>query len=129
MAERGRDVQQIRFINGLECLANIIHWEDDAFIEINNALVMEGLESEPGDERAYYMLKPLISYTDDLGKSITVNPGSIMCVSEPSTTVMEQYKSSLREILSQIDPDDPKTDSATTNIVAINSRKRLLTED
>ena len=127
MAGRDRNVQQIRFINGLECLANILVWEDDAFIEINNALVMEGLESEPGDERAYYMLKPLVSYTDDLGKSITVNPGSIMCVAEPSSTVMEQYMSSLREILSQMD-DDP-VDSEKTNIVAFDSRKRLLTED
>jgi hypothetical protein len=127
MAGRNTDVQQIRFINGLECLANILHWEDDAFIEMNNALVMEGLEADPGDDRAYYMLKPLVSYTDDLSKSITVNPGSIMCVSEPSPTVMEQYKSSLREILNQID-DDPKNDSAT-NIVSFDSRKRLLTED
>jgi hypothetical protein len=127
MAGRNTDVQQIRFINGLECLANILHWEDDAFIEMNNALVMEGLEADPGDDRAYYMLKPLVSYTDDLSKSITVNPGSIMCVSEPSPTVMEQYKSSLREILNQID-EDPKNDSAT-NIVSFDSRKRLLTED
>ena len=127
MAGRGKDVQQIRFINGLECLANILHWEDDAFIEMNNALVMEGLEADPGDDRAYYMLKPLVSYTDDLSKSVTVNPGSIMCVSDPSPTVMEQYKSSLREILNQID-DDPKSDSAT-NIVSFDSRKRLLTED
>ena len=102
--------------------------EDDAFIEINNALVMEGLESDPGDDRAYYLLKPLVSYTDDLGKSITVNPASIMCVTEPAPTVMEQYKSSLRDILSQMDPEDPKEDSST-NIVAISSRKKLLTED
>ena len=127
MSSNKRNVQQIRFINGLECLANILHWEDDAFIELNNALVMEGLEADPGDDRAYYMLKPLVSYTDDLSKSVTVNPGSIMCVSDPSPTVMEQYKSSLREILNQID-DDPKSDSAT-NIVSFDSRKRLLTED
>ena len=127
MAGRNRDISQIRFINGLECLANIVHWEEDAFIEINNALVMEGLESEPGDEKAYYMLKPLVSYTDDLSKPITVNPGSIMCMSEPSPTVLEQYQASLREILHQLD-DDPEIDSAT-NIVSFDSRKRLLTED
>ena len=127
MAGRNRDVQQIRFINGLECLANIVHWEEDAFIEINNALAMEGLESEPGDDKAYYLLKPLVSYTDDLSKPITVNPGSIMCMSEPSPTVLEQYQASLREILHQLD-DDPEIDSAT-NIVSFDSRKRLLTED
>ena len=127
MAGRNRDIQQIRFINGLECLANIVHWEEEAFVEINNALVMEGLESEPGDNKAYYLLKPLVSYTDDLSKPITVNPGSIMCMCEPSSTVLEQYQASLREILHQLD-DDPEIDSAT-NIVSFDSRKRLLTED
>ena len=78
MAGRGKDVQQIRFINGLECLANILHWEDDTFIEINNALAMESLDLDTEDSKAYYMLKPLISYTDDLTKGITVNPNSIM---------------------------------------------------
>ena len=127
MAGRNRDIQQIRFINGLECLANIVHWEEDSFIEINNALVMEGLESEPGDDKAYYLLKPLVSYSDDLSKPVTVNPNSIMCMCAPSPTVLEQYQTSLREILHQLD-DDPEMDSAT-NIVSFDSRKRLLTED
>ena len=129
MAGRNTDVQQIRFINGLECLANIIHWEEDTFIEMNNALAMESLESEIGDERAYYMLKPLISYTDDLNKSITVNPNSIMCIAEPSPTVMEQYQSSLNEILGQMDDDPVPVVDSGTNIVSFNPRKKLLTED
>ena len=126
MAGRNRSIQQIRLIKGSECIANILVCDDD-IIGMNNALVMEGLESEPGDERAYYLLKPLVSYTDDLGKSITVNPGAIMCMTEPSPTVMEQYRSSLREILNQI--DDDSADDSTTNIVSFDSRKRLLTED
>ena len=129
MAGRGNEVQQIRFINGLECLANIVHWEEDAFIEINNALVMEALESDYDDEKAYYLLKPLVSYTDDLTKSITVNPNSIMCMSEPSPTVMKQYQSSLKEILGQMEDDTNPEAEGVSNIVSLDTRKRLLTED
>ena len=128
MAGRERDIQQIRFVNGLECLANILHWEEEAFIEINNALIMQNLDTEVGDEKSYYMLKPLISYSDDLSKSITVNPNSIMCMSEPSSIVLEQYGNSLREIMGQL-TDGDEIDSGTTNVVSLESRKRLLTED
>jgi len=126
MAGRNRSIQQIRFINGAECIANILHWDED-IIEMNNALVMEALESDPDDHKSYYLLKPLISYSDDLSKAVTVNPGAIMCVSEPSPTVLEQYQGSLREILNQLDDEgDSKGD---TNVVSFDSRKRLLTED
>ena len=126
MAGRNRSIQQIRFINGTECIANILSWDED-IIEINNALVMEPLESDPDDHKAYYLLKPLVSYSDDLGKAVTVNPGAIMCVSEPSPTVLEQYQGSLREILNQL--DDESEDKGDGNVVAFDSRKRLLTED
>jgi hypothetical protein len=126
MAGRNRSIQQIRFINGTECIANILVWDED-IIEMNNALVMEALESDPDDHKSYYLLKPLISYSDDLSKAVTVNPGAIMCVSEPSPTVLEQYQGSLREILNQL--DDEGGSKGDTNVVAFDSRKRLLTED
>ena len=126
MAGRNRSIQQIRFINGSECIANILVWDDD-IIEMNNALVMEPLESDIDDHKSYYLLKPLMSYSDDLTKSITVNPGAIMCVSDASPTVIEQYEGSLREIHSQIvDGDDSQSG---TIVVSLDSRKRLLTED
>jgi hypothetical protein len=126
MAGRNRSIQQIRFINGTECIANILVWDED-IIEMNNALVMESLESDPDDHKSYYLLKPLISYSDDLSKGITVNPGAIMCVSDPSPTVLEQYQGSLREILNQL--DDEGEVKGDTNVVSLDSRKRLLTED
>ena len=126
MAGRNRSIQQIRFINGTECIANILMWDED-IIEVNNALVMEPLESDLDDPKAYYLLKPLVSYSDDLSKAITVNPGSIMCVTEPSPTVLEQYQGSLREILNQLDDEDDS--NSDTNVVSFDSRKRLLTED
>ena len=126
MAGRNRSIQQIRFINGSECIANILVWDDD-IIEMNNALVMEPLESDIDDHKSYYLLKPLMSYSDDLTKAITVNPGAVMCVSDPSPTVIEQYEGSLREIHSQIDDGDDS--QSGTNVVSLDSRKRLLTED
>ena len=126
MAGRNRSIQQIRFINGSECIANILVWDDD-IIEMNNALVMEPLESDIDDHKSYYLLKPLMSYSDDLTKAITVNPGAVMCVSDPSPTVIEQYEGSLREIHNQIDDGDDS--QSGTNVVSLDSRKRLLTED
>lgn len=126
MAGRNRSIQQIRFINGTECIANILEWDED-IIEMNHALVMEPLESDVDDHKAYYLLKPLVSYSEDLTKAITVNPGAIMCVSEPSPTVLEQYQGSLREILHQLDDELEKNDAS--NVVSLDSRKRLLTED
>ena len=127
MAGRNRSIQQIRFINGTECIASILSWDEDN-IEINNALVMEPLESEFDDHKSYYLLKPLVSYCDDLSKAITVNPGAIMCVSEPSPVVLDQYSGSLREILNQLD-DDENEESGDTNVLSFDSRRRTLTED
>ena len=126
MAGRNRSIQQIRFIDGTECIANILSWEEDT-IEINNALVMEPLESDIDDHKSYYLLKPLVSYSDDLTKAITVNPSAIMCVSEPSPTVVDQYSGSLREILNQLDDDDGE--GTEGNVVTLDSRRRTLTED
>jgi hypothetical protein len=125
MAGRNRSIQQIRFINGTECIANILAWDED-IIEVNNALAMEPIESDPDDHKSYYLLKPLVSYSEDLSKAITVNPGAILCVSEPSPTVVEQYQGSLREILNQLDDEGEGTEG---NVVALDSRRRTLTED
>ena len=123
MAGRGRNIQQIRFVNGMEALANIVQWEED-MIEANNVLLMEPLYSDE-DDKAYYVLKPMVSYTDDLGRNITINPGSIICVAEPSEIVMRQYESSIRDIIQQMGGEDV----ADGNVVSFDSRKRILLED
>lgn len=127
MAGIRRDIQQIRFINGVEVIANILHWEEDTFIEINNALMMEPLENTEDDGRSFYILKPMVSYSDNLGKGITVNPNAIMCITEPSAVVLEQYTASLRDIIHQLE-DDEERKEPTSNVVSL-STKRMLTED
>lgn len=128
MAGRNRDIQQIRFLDGTEVLANILHWEEDTYIQANNILEMIPMESmeHPDEQKTYYILKPLVMYTDDLAKSTTINPGSIMTVTEPSETVKGQYASSLAEISTAM--GDGSEDSGPSNVVSF-SRKRLLTED
>ena len=128
MAGPNRSIQQIRFLDGTEVLANILHWEDDTYIEANNILEvipMHDME-HPDAGKTYYILKPLVMYTDDLAKSTTINPGSIMTVTEPSDTVKSQYASSLAEI--SLAMGDGIEDDGPTNVVAF-SRKRMLTED
>ena len=128
MAGPNRSIQQIRFLDGTEVLANILHWEEDTHIEANNILEMIQVEDmeHPDDQKTYYILKPLIMYTDDLSKTTTINPGSIMTVTEPSETVKGQYASSLAEISNAM--GDGLEDEGPSNVVSF-SRKKLLTED
>ena len=128
MAGRNRNIQQIRFLDGTEVLANILFWEEDTMIEANNILQMIPMDEmeHPDESRAYYILKPLVLYTNDLAKKTIINPGSIMTITEPSDTMISQYGSSLAEINNAMSDDD---DSGPTNVVSFDSKKRLLTED
>ena len=126
MAGANRNIQQIRLIDGTEILANVIHWEDDQYIEANNILMMEPLDSPEDEDRAYYILKPLVSYTDNLAKTSTFNPGSVICVTEPSTMVLQQYANSIRDIIRQMGTEG---EEGPSNVVAFNSKRKLLTEE
>ena len=120
------DIQQIRLVNGTEIVANIVHWDDDTNIEVNYALIMEVLP-EFGDEeeyKSYYVLKPLVSYTDDLAKSSVINPGAVMVVSDPSPTVIKQYKNSIKDISSQLgDSKDRGAQKSVNNVLSFAPKK------
>ena len=129
MAGRNRDIQQIRFLDGTEVLANILFWEEDTLIEANNILEMLTMEDmeHPNEDRSYYMLKPLVMYTDDVAKKSMINPNSIMTVTKPSDTVIAQYTASLAEIVHAMEGD--LDGESPSNVVAFDSKKKLLTED
>jgi len=129
MAGRNRDIQQIRFLDGTEVLANILYWEEDTMIQANNILEMTPMDDmeHPNEDRSYYMLKPLVMYTDDVSKKTTINPNSIMAMTSPSDTVIAQYTASLAEIIHAMDGD--LDGESPSNVVAFNSKKKLLTED
>ena len=128
MAGRNRSIQQIRFLDGTEVLASILFWEEDTMIEANNILQMLPMDDmeHPDENRAYYILKPLVMYTDDLARVTIINPASIMTVTEPSDTMINQYRTSLAEISLAMDDGQ---DSGPNNVVSFDSKKKLLTED
>jgi hypothetical protein len=126
------NIQQIRFVNGMEAIANILHWDEDTNIEVNYLLQMDVLPDYGDDleeDRSFYILRPMVSYTDDLTKATTVNPASVMTVSDPSPTVIKQYKNSIHEITSQM--SGKEEDSVIGNVIAFNPKKspQMLTED
>ena len=143
MKEEESNVQQIRFANGTEVLANIIKWEDDEFIEANCILEIErrslDMDFEVEEGTSFYVLKPWVSYIDDMYKMTSINPVSIVSVTVPSPVVSAQYVSSLCEIIEYMDGvSDENEDSAKPDIEVVNSNVlrftpkksiQLLTED
>ena len=125
------NIQQIRFVNGMEAIANILHWDEDN-VEVNYLLQMDVLPEygeDPDEDRSFYILRPMVSYTDDLTRATTVNPTSVMTVSDPSPVVIKQYKNSIKEISSQM--SNKEEDSTVGNVIAFNPKKspQMLTED
>ena len=143
MKEEESNVQQIRFANGTEVLANIIKWEDDEFIEANCILEIErrslDMDFEVEEGTSFYVLKPWVSYIDDMYKMTSINPVSIVSVTVPSPVVSAQYVSSLCEIIEYMDGvSNDDEDSAKPDIEVVNSNVlrftpkksiQLLTED
>ena len=125
------NIQQIRFVNGMEAIANILHWDEDN-VEVNYLLQMDVLPEygeDPDEDRSFYILRPMVSYTDDLTKATTVNPSSVMTVSDPAPVVIKQYKNSIKEISAQM--SNKEEDSTVGNVIAFNPKKspQMLTED
>ena len=125
------NIQQIRFVNGMEAIANILHWDEDN-IEVNYLLQMDVLPEygeDPDEDRSFYILRPMVSYTDDLTRATTVNPSSVMTVSDPAPVVIKQYKNSIKEISAQM--TNKEEDSTVGNVIAFNPKKspQMLTED
>jgi hypothetical protein len=127
------NIQQIQMMNGQEVIADIQHWQEDTFIEANNILELipiNELDLDPEETKSYYILKPWITYTDDLTKSTTINPAAVMCMTDPSPTVLEQYNSSLEEITRGMEAQGEAERESIGNVVSFLPKKQpsLLTE-
>jgi len=136
------NVQQIRLTNGTEVLANVAKWEEDEFIEANCILEIErrsyDMDFETEDGRSFYVLKPWVSYIDDMYKMTSINPSSILSITSPAPIVVEQYGTSLTEIIKYMDetsqseePIKTAVSSDSHNVVQFppKSSVQLLTED
>ena len=133
-------VLQIKLVNGQEFLAvcnSPSAIADDSMVEVSHALDMVPTEyvDEEGENRAYYVLRPFVSYTEDLSTTTSINPSTVICMSVPGSNILEQYISSvdhIQEMLaSQNDSDEGLGGTPEGNVVSINfpSKKKLLTED
>lgn len=135
------NIQQIRFANGSEVLANIARWDEDEFLEANCILEIERRsheEFENDEGKSFYVLKPWVSYIDDMHKISAINPSSIVSVTTPSPIVIEQYGTSLVEIIKYMEETSRSDDLVKTEISADShnvvqfppkSSVQLLTED
>ena len=136
------NIQQIRFVNGSEVLANIAKWDEDQFLEANCILEIErrsyDMDFDTDEGKSFYVLKPWVSYIDDMHKISAINPSSIVSVTTPSPIVVEQYGTSLTEIIKYMDETSQSDDAVKTavtsdshNVVQFppKSSVQLLTED
>ena len=136
------NIQQIRFSNGTEVLANIILWQDDELIEANCILEIDRRtydnDFDVEENKSYYVLKPWISYIDDMHKMSVINPVSILSVTTPAPIVVDQYTTSLKEIIKYMadtaKPEDNvetelRTDSLNVIPFTPKNNIQLLTED
>jgi len=136
------NIQQIRFSNGTEVLANVILWQDDELMEANCILEIDRRTYDPDfdveENKSYYVLKPWISYIDNMHKVSVINPVSILSVTTPAPIVVEQYANSLTEIIKymtdKVEPEDEAETELRTdniNVIPFTPKKniQLLTED
>jgi hypothetical protein len=142
------NIVQFKLLNGEEMIAEMIEGNTETFI-IKNALTMEPLDPEMYDQyegdpsKSFYLLRPFISYIDDLEKNVSLNPISVVCVTLPSEVVLEQYMGSVEQIQTELmaalydrngqeddyDKPDAVAKSVKGNVVSLTTRKQLLTEE
>lgn len=142
------NIAQFKLLNGEELLAEVVESNVETFV-IKNALTMEPLDPEQWEDyetapnKSFYVLRPFISYIDDLEKNVSLNPISVVCVTLPSEVVLEQYMGSVDQIQTELmaamwekegqEDDYQHPDAVATtqkgNVVSIMTKKQLLTEE
>ena len=105
-------LQQLLMADGHEILAHIVEWDESLLtIKANNILVMIPYDmdmDEDSDGKSYYILRPWISYLDDLERTSLITRSSIVAVTQPAPVIAEQFYTSLSEINRTLDEDDKK---------------------
>lgn len=129
-------VQQLLTGDGHEILATIVEWDETSqFVKVNKVLAMIpydlGIE-EDTDGKSFYILKPWVSYTNDLDRVTLLSRSGIVAMTEPSPIVKEQYGSSISEIADTMTTEDETIEKPpTSNVFSFNPKQTpptLLTE-
>ena len=129
-------VQQLLTGDGHEILATILEWDETSqFVKANKILAMIPYDlgiDEDTDGKSFYILKPWVSYTNDLERVTLLSRSGIVAMTEPSPIVQEQYASSVSEIAdTMVTDDDTKEETPTSNVISFNPKQTpptLLTE-
>ena len=109
------EIVQMRLASGQEVVCTFSDKNamvEDSFM-VHSVLEMIPL-SEPTDlsEVESYILRPFITYADDLNVEVSINPVTVVCVTYPSEAIRSQYLVSVKEIQYklghdvELDPDE-----------------------
>lgn len=127
-------LQQLLMADGHEILAHIVEWDESLLtIKANNILVMipYDMDMEDSDGKSYYILRPWISYLDDLERPSLITRSSIVAVTQPAPVIAEQFYTSLNEINRTLEDDDKKDSGRKGNVFSFTGKHTppsLLTE-
>jgi hypothetical protein len=133
-------VVQMKLVTGEEILCTFSDKNEstpDSFMVHSVLQMMPIGEPSITDETESYILRPYITYVDNLQREVSINPVTVVCVSYPSTAIEAQYFISLAEIEkqlgynvpeepSQLDSDQPQSGNVVTFPFG---GKQILTED
>lgn len=142
------EIVQMRLTSGQEIVCSFSDKNtlvEDSFM-VHSVLEMIPL-SEPTDlsEVESYILRPFITYADDLNVEVSINPVTVVCVTYPSEAIRSQYLVSVREIQYklghdvELDPDEEghedeeehhgKQLPPKSNVVSFTGRQLLKEDD
>lgn len=129
------NIVQAKLANGDEIIGvytNIAEESDE--MTLTHVLTMTPFEVEFEDldtDKSYYVLRPFISYIEDLANPVGLNPNQVIALTRPSSSVIEQYLLSVEQIqisLGKGGPAKAEPASADSNVVTLRP-KQVLTED
>ena len=106
----GNDILQMKMITGetvLSAFSPKNELVEDSFILICTLEMIpmetyEELEVGETGNTEYYILRPWVTYSEDMGMEISVNPTNVVYMTEPSKGLKQQYFRSLDEIQKQL---------------------------
>lgn len=104
------EILQMKMITGetiLTALSPKNEKVDDSFIMICTLEMIpidtyDEFDAENVSGTEYYILRPWVTYADDISLEISVNPTNIVYITAPSKGLKEQYFRSLAEIQKQL---------------------------
>ena len=124
------DIIQVRLSTGEEVICTFVEafTTEDRF-RVHS--ILEMIPITPDDmleEVEQYLLRPYVTYTDDLTRESSLNPVAVVMVSPPSEAIRNQYILSVSEIQAKLGNLKPVTPNSG-NVISFHNRKQVLTED